>query len=152
MRALGLNCAANTIYLVTLEDGKILGDDPLRLGMPDLEAASTQLRSFMSTFDSALIDLAVERIGLVLPESSYQATYKQLADRAAAETLIRLTALDHQVRFERLTRQRVRAVLKLGPAGSLSSLVEKVVKAGNEPYWRQGRDLAAVAALAVVKL
>ncbi len=152
MRALGLNCAANTIYLVTLEDGKILEDDPLRLGMPDLEAASTQLRAFISTFGSALIDLAVERIGLVLPESTYQTTYKQLADRAAAETLIRLSALEQQVRFERLTRQRVRAALKLGQAGSLSSLVEKVVSAGKEPYWRQGRDLAAVAAFAVVKL
>src|SRR5438874_1638993 len=104
MRVLGLNCAASTIYLVTLEDGKILADDPLRLGMPDVEAASTQLRSFVSTFGSALIDLAVERIGLVLPESTYQATYKQLADRAAAETLIRLAALEQQVRFERLTR------------------------------------------------
>jgi hypothetical protein len=119
--------------------------------MPDMTGDSGQLDAFMATFTTAVAELGADRIGFLIPELTYQSHYLQFCDRAATETLVRLVAFRDGLTYDRITKAKVRALLKRLEEAGIESVVEgAVAKAG--AYWANGRSHAAIAALAVERL
>jgi len=93
----------------------------------------------------------VELVAVLNAEPLYEASHFSFGPRIAAETLVRLVAAEEGVYAEMLSRATVRSLLGLPVGGKLQERVAEAVPEPVGPYWRAGRDLAALAALAIAK-
>jgi hypothetical protein len=96
----------------------------------------------------------VDRASLLLPErgSLQQSGYFMVAPRVALETVIRLAAVMLGVPVVLLERATIRARLECPKTGNLETHVERVISQPIGRYWKAGRGLAAMAALAEAKV
>lgn len=140
--------ATQQTYLALVVDGVVVKAEPSLLGTPDLTAESKGIEAFKTDFRQVLEEHAVTKVAFMLPDMTYQASYKDLGPRGASESLIRLAAEAVGASYERLARPRVRTRLGIPKKGSLTAkLVADVVTPVGQ-HWGEGRYLAALAALA----
>jgi hypothetical protein len=122
----------------------------MRIVVSAQHEASTELLATLREIKRAYAQLKPEAIGLLKPEKAQRGTtYEQLAPRAALETLVRVAAAEAEIDIEFLARQTVRARLGIAQSGDLASHVSELVSMPVGPYWNAGRNVAALAALAV---
>ena len=88
-----------------------------------------------------------DRLTILEPETTYDASYLAFAGRIAAETALEIGAEKSGVPVDRLTRQRTRSILQLPTKKPLATHVPSVMEPVG-PYWGAGRDLAALVARA----
>lgn len=151
MRYLGVNCSSSFAFLALIVDGAVVTGDPPRYAPPSGES-SARLDRFFEGFREILADLTPDVVALVQPEQEtrFRLSYSALEPRIAMETLVRLATVrsDAGIAMEVLARPTVRSRLGLPASGKLVNLVERVIPEPVGPYWRDKRDLAALAALA----
>ena len=141
-----MSCASGWLYFCAVDGKSVVDQEPYRIALPSLDRDWADLQGFMNSVRSALGDLGAARIGFLLPEMVYKANYSQLGDRAACEVLVRAIAADMHIPFERLKRPTFRSKLKkIG----ISPLPGGDILPKSGLYWREGRELAALAARAV---
>lgn len=144
-----MNSAANHLWLACAVDGKLVPTDPCSLSMPSGLESGDQLVEMLAGSARVLRDAGAERVVILDPETNAQMSFKTARSRVTGETLLALAAAQSNIPCERASRAQVRSVLGLSRSGRLSSLVQTVVVTPLSPYWRDKRDLAALAALSV---
>jgi hypothetical protein len=88
-----------------------------------------------------------------MPEQSrHKQTYQEIAPRVALETLARIAAVEEKIAIEVLPRPTVRSRLGISRADDLASHVGKTIAQPVGRYWTAGRDVAALAALAGLRV
>lgn len=149
VRALGVECKKQEVYLAFAEDGELVDEGPQRLQVPAVHEETLRLQSFLDDFRRLLAEKRPDIVRILQPESIYEAKYSELAPRAALETLIRLACSQAGVAVEVLHRATARSRTGFGK-GKLDVLISANVEPVGR-YWNQGRKYAAVAALAEEK-
>lgn len=153
MRTLGAACTPTAAFLALAVDG-VIQPGPDRLEWPAREE-SERLGVLLNDMRGLLVEQRVDQVALLLPEragqsgSGLRSSYYQVAPRVMIETIIRLAAVMNQLPVAMLDRRSVRSRLDCGVTGKLESYVERVIPAAPGRYWRAGRGLAALAALAM---
>jgi hypothetical protein len=148
MRVLGVTCSPKTAFLALADDREIIDAAVARVDVAAQYEASEEMLSTLDEIRRALEQLRPDRVVVLKPELNQRATYDQIAPRIALETLIRLAAVQAKVEIEVMARPTVRSRLGLSKSGSLASRVAEALPAPVGKYWREGRDIAALAALA----
>jgi len=143
-RSLGVECKKQEVYLALADDGELLDEEPQRLRVPAVHEETARLRSFLSDFGRVLAEAKPDVVHILQPETIYSASYKELAPKAALETLIRLACLEADVSVEMVHRAAIRS--SLGGKGKLDELIAAKIKPVGK-YWSAGRNYAAAAAL-----
>lgn len=150
-RTLGVNCSSKYAFLALAEDDELVPVIPERYEPPSGES-SERLDGFFEGFGRILADLRPAEVGLLLPEQNprFKPAYATLQPRVAMETLVRLATMRARptIQMEVLHRATVRSRLGLASKGPLVDLVANVVPEPIGHYWRDARDMAALAALA----
>jgi len=146
MKALGVTVAGDLVFLATADDDEVGNVPPFRIAAPKLRDGSRESSLFLAATRRILDEVSPEKVGYLLPEPTYTASYDAFSGRAAAEALLAVACEEHRVEFERLPRQRVRSRLKV--KGKLEIAADALLPAPIGPYWKD-RRLAALAALAV---
>src|SRR5207248_1488602 len=92
----------------------------------------------------------IDRVAILLPQRTRRPTagYFGVVDRIAMETIIRLAAVTLEIPVLMLERTTVRARLGLGKEGVLENYLDSVISLPVGKYWKAGRGVAAMAALA----
>lgn len=144
---LGVNCSSKYAFLAIAEDGVIVAHEPERIQPPPGSEESERLSGFYDHFARTLTDLQPDEVCLIMPENDPR---NRRAPRIAIETIVRLVAVRAQppIPIVVLARHTVRSRLGLPAKGKLIDLVEQVIPEPVGKYWRDARDLAALAALA----
>jgi hypothetical protein len=150
MRIVGFSCTPRQAYVALVNDGVIEESGVERLEVAAQHEASEELLKTRDDVRRLIGELEAKRIVLLQPEEHQprKPGYQELLPRIALETVIRLAGVEDGVAVELLPRPTVRARLGLPKSGSLDSHVEKVVEEPVGRYWNEGRNLAALAALA----
>jgi hypothetical protein len=148
MRVLGVACSPTTAFLSIAEDGEIADAAVASVDVAAQYEASVEMLATLGEIGRVLGELRPDRVVLLKAEPNTRMTYDQLAPRVALETLFRLAAVQANVEVEVIARSTVRSRLDLPKSGSLSSRVAESVPVPVGKYWRQGRDIASLAALA----
>jgi hypothetical protein len=146
VKALGVTVAGDLVFLATADDDQVVNVPPFRVSAPKLPDGSRESLLFLAAARRILDEVRPAKVGFLLPEPTYTASYDAFSGRAAAEALLAVACEEHQVEFERLPRQRVRSRLKV--KGKLELAADTLLSASIGPYWKD-RRLAALAALAV---
>lgn len=143
-RTLGVECKKQEVFLALAEDGSLLDEEPQRLQVPAIHEQTARLHRFLDDFGRVLAERKPDAVHILQPETIYEATYAELAPKAALETLIRLASSDAAVDVELVHRATVRSAL--GGKGKLDDLIAAKIKPVGK-YWNAGRKYAAAAAL-----
>lgn len=143
-----MNPTANDMWLARADDGRVMASVPYALTLPSGLESGEKLQALLEECERTLRDLKPDRVVVLDPEATAQIKFGQARARATGETLLALAAHRMSVPFEKLSRAGLRSRLGLGRKGKLSSLVGQVVSEPLSPYWKDKRDLAALAALA----
>jgi hypothetical protein len=142
-RILGVESKKQEIYLALVEDGRVVAEGPQRLEVAAVHEQTARLKGFMDDFKRVLAEMKPDAVHIIQPETIYEATYTELAPKAALETLIRLACLDASVNVEFVHRASVRSALGGGKLDDL--IAAKIEPVGK--YWNAGRKYAAAAAM-----
>jgi hypothetical protein len=147
---LGVTCSTQCALLAGVEGGQIVETPVNRIEVGAIHEASDDLESTLEEIGRALAQIRPSLVVLLLPEPSkhFKSTHSQLAPRITLETLVRLAAVRAQISVDVMTRKTVRSRLKLDFSGDLASHVAERFPTPVAPYWKAGRDVAALAALA----
>jgi hypothetical protein len=149
-----VNCSSSYTFLALAEDGEVVPVEPERYAPPSGEA-SARLNRFYEGFAEILSDIEPDEVGLILPESDprQRPSYASLEPRIAMETLVRLATVraEPRIGMQVLPRRRVRSRLGLSQSGKLHLLATELLPEPVGRYWKDKRDLAALAALAAEK-
>lgn len=147
-RVLGVACTSSCAYLAFVQAGAVAAI-PDRLEWPAGEESERLGELFQDT-QGLLREQEVTCVAILLPErgGSFQRGYFLLAPRVSLETVIRLAAVAVGIPIALIERTTVRAALGCGRAGGLETHLDRVIPQPVGRYWRQGRGLAAMAALA----
>jgi hypothetical protein len=144
---LGVTCSNRSALFSVVDSGKVIDSPVDRIEVASLHEASEELQATLEEIGRAVAQIRPQRVVLLLPEQSrFKVTYGQVAPRVALETLVRLACVRAGIPVEVLPRASVRSRLGLPRSGDLSSHVPGTI-ARSGPYWGQGRDVAALAAL-----
>lgn len=148
-QALGVCTKKGEILLAIADDGRLLDDRAhSRVQAPALLDETERTQGFLNDVGRVLAEVRPVAVRILQPETTWKASYADMAPRAALETLVRLACAQADVFAELVHPSTVRARLGLARSGSLDSHVNEVVTTPLKPYWSQGRNLAALAALA----
>jgi hypothetical protein len=142
-RTLGVECKKAEIYLALVEDGEVVDADPQRLEVAAVHEQTARLKGFIDDFGRVLVELEPNAVHIIQPETIYEATYSELAPKAALETLIRVACFEANVNVELVHRASVRSALGGGKLDDL--IAAKIEPVGK--YWNAGRKYAAAAAI-----
>jgi hypothetical protein len=148
MRVLGVTCSSTEILCAVTEDGVVLDDTVERIEVASLYEASEELEATLAEIGRALATVKPDLVTILLPESTYKATHREIAPRVALETLVRLAAVRAAVPVETLSRPTVRSRLSLSTKGKLAAHVSERIPSPAGKHWSAGRNVAALAALA----
>lgn len=149
MRSVGVSCTPHLAYLTLAVDGAIAPTSVERIEVAAQYESSEELLSTLGEIRRAFGQLRPDLIVLLMPEQSrHKRTYQEIAPRVALETLIRVAAVQEHTAIEIIARPTVRSRLGISRAGDLASHVDDVISEPVGHYWRAGRDVAALAALA----
>lgn len=145
---LGVTCSNRSALLSVVTTGEVVDAPVNRIQVALIHEASEELVATLDEIGRALAQVKPELVVLLLPEQSrFKWTYTQIAQRVALETLVRLASVRADIPIEVLPRATVRSRLDLPRTGDLASHVaSRIARAG--PYWADGRNVAALAALA----
>ncbi len=150
MRVLGVTCSPHCAYLTLAIDGAVASAPVERIDVAAQYEASAELLSTLDEIKRAFGRLRPERVALLMPEQGgHKRSYQELAPRVALETLIRIAAVEENIGIDLLPRPTVRARLGIPKAGELASHVGRCITEPVGRYWKAGRDIAGLAALAV---
>lgn len=147
---LGVTCSAQAALLTGIEQRAVTEMPVYRIDVGSIAEASDALPSTLEEIGRTLSQLHPSLVVLLLPEQSnrHKYTHSQLAPRITLETLIRLAAVQAQTPIDVLSRRAVRSRLGLPFSGDLAGHVAAKFPEPSAPYWKAGRDVAALAALA----
>jgi hypothetical protein len=148
MRVLGVTCSPKSAFLSLAEDQAIVAAGVSRIDVASQYEASEEMLSTLDEIRRALEGLRPDRVVVLKPELNQRMTYDQFGPRIALETLVRLATVQAHAEIEVMARPTVRSRLGLSKSGSLASRVAEVVPDPVGKYWREGRGIAALAALA----
>jgi hypothetical protein len=152
VRTLGVTCTPRIAYLTLAVDGVITEASVERVEVAAQYESSAELLSTLEEIKRALGQLRPDAIALLMPEQGgRKRTYPEIAPRVALETLIRNGAVQDHVDIEVLARPTARARLGIARSGDLASHVGEVIPERVGRYWTAGRDVAGLAALAVLE-
>lgn len=143
-RVLGIECKKQEVYLALAYDGRLLDDEPQRLDVPAVHEETQRLRAFLGDFGRLLAEVGPDEVRILQPETNYEATYAQLAPKAALETLIRLACVEADIPASLVHRATLRS--RLGGTGKLDERIAAQIEPVGK-YWNVGRKYAAAAAL-----
>src|SRR5438128_1400393 len=108
-RILGVWCTTSAAFFAFTVDGEFLDEEPKRIEPPEVLGAPDRLVDFRDRMRREISRVGADLV--VIASSSYQASYQQIAPRAALETLIRLAAAEERVPSEYIHQRTVRARL-----------------------------------------
>lgn len=147
-RTLGVNCTPACAYLALAVDGTVQ-PVPDRLEWPAGED-SERLVALLQDSQGLLKEQQISKLAMLLPGrgGKHQPGYFTVAPRVALETVIRLAAAMTDIPVAVLDRATVRARLGCEKTGALEEYLDSVIPAAIGQYWKAGRGLAAMAALA----
>jgi hypothetical protein len=150
VRVLGVNCTSDRAYLSVAEDGEVVESSVEIVNAPMLGTSSEQLEVTCEEFARVLAELRPDEVVLLLPEQGRltKRTHSQHMPRIALETVVRLASVQAGSPIDLLARPTLRSQLGVPFKGDLASHVDSVVDSPVGKHWKQGRDLAALAALA----
>jgi hypothetical protein len=134
--------------LALAENGNLVDDEHQRLQAPAGLELSERLQAMLDDIRRMLAEVEPDDVRILMPEQTYEASYTQIAPRAALETLVRIAALDAGIPVQMLHRNTARALLGMPKGGSFESHLSAVIPTRVAKYWNAGRSLAASAALA----
>ncbi len=151
MRTLGVNGAGDALFLAIAQDGEILDAEPYTFAEPAGLAVARRLPAMRDEAEKLVRSLAVTRVRILDPETSYKCAAVSMLKRFALETLLALGASEAGADCDRMSRATARSLLGLPRAGELAKLVPEVTgKVGK--HWAPGkRNLAALAAIAAAR-
>lgn len=146
---LGVTCSTGEVNLVVVVDGEVIDGLPERLRPAQGIELGERLLEFIDDVARVLAQVKPDRIALLLPESQQRGTtsYQRVAPRVTLETLLRVAAAREGYPLSLVARATVRAALSLPRKGTLDDHLEAAGPSVGH-YWRDGRGLAALAALA----
>jgi hypothetical protein len=146
----GVNCSAQYAFVAIAKDGVIVEREPERLELPATEL-SERLAVFVDDTARELQAVCPDRVSVLRHEHlrGMPVQHSSLESRVVLETLVRLAAVKAGIPVELTHRQTVRA--RLGFKGKLEEQLDTVLPQTVGQYWRAGRGLAAMAALALQK-
>jgi hypothetical protein len=152
MAVLGINGTTGGLWLAVVGDDRQVADSPPQLNpasnapldkqIPIAVADAKRLFDRLGIFTVVILD--AETGGRNSP------SYTQLVPRISMEAAVMYAAHEHGIPAVRVTRARVRSALDLPKSGKLSDLAATVLEP-HPPHWVGKRDLAALAALAVLR-
>jgi hypothetical protein len=147
-RILGVDADPNMAYLALLDDGRLLAT-PDRLRWPEGEE-SERLGSLFEDSRALLREHAIGRVVILLPQRTGRpgAGYYGVMHRIAMETIIRLASVNLEIPVLQIERAKVRSRLGCAREGVLEDYLDHVIPVSVGKYWKAGRGLAAMAALA----
>lgn len=145
MRVLGIHCRPDTAYVALVEGATVVPGHPERLRLPTGIETGDGLLECIAESRRLLGQTQPDQIALLLPEPNAATSAK----RTVFETLIRVAAAEEGTPVNLVARMTVRSRLKLPRSGKLEDHVMAAGCASTGRYWRDGRGLAALAALTV---
>jgi hypothetical protein len=148
MRVLGIACKKDELFLAVVESGELLDDPHQRIQSAALHEETERLRAVLDDMRRVIAEVDPDQVRILMPEQTYEASYAQIAPRAAMETVVRLSCADAGVPVEMLHRVSARARLHMDRKGNFEGHFPTVISEPVGKYWTKGRRLAAVAALA----
>jgi hypothetical protein len=149
MRVLGINCTSRHALLAVVEAGVVLPGLPELLEIPNAMTLNSDLTSFRDEVRRRLTQIGPERVAVLFAETVSKGAHTSWMPRLAAETAIRMVAADLGVHAELIARPTVRSLLDVPQKGKLDTHVSSVLPSAVGKHWTAGRNLAALAALAV---
>lgn len=147
-KVLGVSCTQSDILLAVAKDQEILCGYPQKIEAAELLEASERLQGLLDRIERMLDEVSPSIVRVLMPEQTHKAAYSAMVARAAMETLVRLAAVKKGLRVEVLARPTLRSRLKLPKKGRLSQHVSLILPDPSGQYWSEGRNLAALAAIA----
>ena len=149
MRVLGVSCSTEAVNLAVAEGGEIVDGLPERLRPAQGVELGERLLEFIDDAARVLAQVKPVRVALLMPESQQRgaASYQRIASRVTLETLLRVAAAREGLPVSLVARPTVRAALSLPKKGALDDHLDAAGPSVGR-YWRDGRGLAALAALA----
>lgn len=148
--SIGVNCTSQLAYLAVVRDGALIEADPERLELPGLEESEGMAvfiedvaREILAIKPAALAILRAEQ-----PPPGMRPNHSHIYDRAVLETLIHLAGVGAGVPVHMMSKHTVRSRLNLPREGKLDQYLDEVFPQPMGHYWKGGRGLAAMAALA----
>jgi hypothetical protein len=151
VRTVGVSCTPHIAYLTLAVDAEIEEAPVERVEVAAQYEASAELLSTLGEIKRAFGQLRPDKVGLLMPEQSrHKKTYQEIAPRVALETLVRIAVVEAGIDIEVLARPTVRARLRIAKKGDLSSHVGEAIGKPVGHYWSKGRDIAGLAALAII--
>jgi hypothetical protein len=148
MRVMGINCDNAAVYIAVVEDGDVSEGRPERILIPEGLEREDQLGAVFDDVGRVMDEIAPDRIILLRPEPTYSASHEVFTPRITLEALVRLAAARKGISLDRMSRQGLRSSLGLPRKGALDSHLASVLTEPVGGYWRSGRGLAAMAAVA----
>lgn len=149
MKVLGVNATSTHIFLATIENGAVIPGLPERLDIPNGVSLNSDLLAMRDEIRRRITQIAPDAMAVLFGEIVRKATHPAWTPRVAAETLVRIVAAEGDIPSEILTRPKVRSLLGLPSKGKLESHVISVLPTTVGSHWSAGRNLAALAALAL---
>jgi len=153
LTTVGVHCTPQHAFIAVATDGLIVDREPERLELPALEQ-SERLAIFVDDTARNLQVISPDRVSVLQHEHMKGMPVKiaPLESRVVLETLVRLAAVKAGIPVELTHRRTVRSRLGCGFGGKLEDQIDRVLPSAVGQYWRAGRGLAAMAALALQKV
>ena len=147
---IGVNCNSEHAYVAVAVDGQIEDRRPDRLELPALED-SERLAVFVDDTAGELQSLGATGMSVLKHQhmKGMPVRVAALENRVVLETLMRLAAVKAGLPVEMTHPRTVRSRLGCGAEGGLDQHLDEVLPDAVGQYWRAGRGLAAMAALAL---
>lgn len=127
----------------------VLDAPPYRIEIPGHLERTAHLAALRSELDRRMAEILANRIAILLP-GSYDAGPTKAVARVAAETLLRMVAIEAGKDVELLARPRARKRVGLPSNGLLDQRLSELFPNPVGKYWA-GRKYAALAAVACGK-
>jgi hypothetical protein len=146
---IGVSCSSRFTFFAVVDGGSVVVRGAERMELPATEI-SERLATYVDDAAREIKLCRAETLCLLLPEHAGSApvSYVAVSSRVALETLTRLASVRANVPVVMMSRQTVRSRLGCPKSGALDTHLDNVFPVAVGRYWRVGRGIAAMAALA----
>jgi hypothetical protein len=150
MQVLGVNGTPGKLWLALIEDEhrQVVGGGPTSIVLASSASPGYQLRTAREEVARLIETFSIDRVRVLDAETRTQhpPSYSQSVERIGLESAMILGADALGVDVARVNRVHLRSVLGFSTAGQLAGFADSVLTPA-APHWRNGRDLAGLAAL-----